>query len=923
MRRLGLCFAAGFVCVLLTILMCSAPDPVALSVTAFDGDVVLERNNSKVALSNGLKLKPADRITVGAGQSRLELQFVNGARLKCYVGTELIIGEKSSGSKNITVVSGECFYLNDDTVQSKEKVAIKISTLQMDVSDAIFSIYYNSETAEIISTVLSGSVKINDGNKTMEVPSCTRISKVGGEELQMQAPSASELEGLKVWAGCSIIEKTLAKTGCTLQALSSVSMPPQIISTPGEVAHPGERYDERIVAQDPEGFAVHYFLADGPDSMSIDMTTGKIRYKPAAECEKIVRINIIDRDSNITKYEYTLSVTIKPSLYISMPSAAKPGEPVSITAKVKRSSSDKGIIDYRFDINGDGSFDIPAGGGFGKKSSVSNIIFPKDGIHLIKVEARISSDLIITANKKIIVNSAPSAVLKISPEYIRIDQSVIIDASGSSDPNENASDLKMRFDIDGDGIWDIPSDSKFTKEQVLSFRFDSPGKKMVNVQVCDKLGACSIASAEILIGKGLIVKKIDCVDTAHVGDTISVSCIADNPEFPVIGYAWSVKGPQSVTVSDNKPRVNMAFAKEGVYTLSCAITDEKTQSATDSRQIVIVNSRASVDAGGPYKIAVNVPLTVKGSASDKDNRIVKYSWDFNNDGKADTESVSGTSAVWIFKNEGQKTVIFSVYTEDGNVSTDEALVEVTNTAPVAKAGKNIISRAGRKVKLKGTAVDSEKNICEYAWDFDHDGVYDWRSADTGYVEHEFEAYAVAIFRVTDCDSAYSIDSVKIVVCPEGMETVENGQFCIDTYEWPNKKNTFPKLDVSYEEALQMCSEAGKRLCTAREWETACRSDEKKWKYPYGKNYVVDKCNNMGNAFSKNKPAESGYFQECVGSGGVFDMSGNAAEWVYSDGGKPEVYGGSWQNGAEQSMCNSKVQLERGKKYFYAGFRCCK
>jgi formylglycine-generating enzyme required for sulfatase activity len=53
------------------------------------------------------------------------------------------------------------------------------------------------------------------------------------------------------------------------------------------------------------------------------------------------------------------------------------------------------------------------------------------------------------------------------------------------------------------------------------------------------------------------------------------------------------------------------------------------------------------------------------------------------------------------------------------------------------------------------------------------------------------------------------------------------------------------------------------------------------------------------------------------------MSGNAAEWVYSAGGKPEVYGGSWQNGVERSMCNSKVQLERGKKYFYVGFRCCK
>lgn len=923
MVRLGLYVATGLMCVLLTIMICSAPDSASLSVITFSGDVSLERNNSQVTLSNGLKLKPSDKLKVGGGESSLELQFVNGARLKCYVGTEIIVGERDSVGDNVTIANGECFYLSEDTVVQNTGVRINVSTLKIDAGKAAFSLYYNKETGEIISTALSGSIQLNDGKKMTEVPPCSRVSKVGNDELQLQAPSASELEGLKVWAGSSTIEKILAQTGCTLQALSSVSMPPQIMSTPGEVAHPGERYEDRINAQDPEGLKVHYYLAEGPEGMTVDSLTGKIRYKPADEGEKKVRINILDPDSNITQYEYSLLVTIQPTLYIVMPATAKPGEPVSISAKVKRSSSDKGTLEYRFDINGDGTFDIPADGKFGKKSGVSNIIFPKDGTHVIKVDARIGGDTIISAIKKIMVNSAPSAVLKISPDYLRVDQSVTIDASGSSDPNETASDLKMRFDIDGDGKWDVPSDSKFTKEQILSFKFDSPGKKKINVQVCDKQGTCSTASAEVFIGKGLLIKKIDCVDTAHVGDTVSVSCAADDPEFPISGFAWSVKGPQNLTVSENKSRVSMAFSKEGVYALSCTIKDEKSQSATASKQIVIVNSRATVDAGGPYTIAVNAPLTVKGSASDKDSRIVKYSWDFNNDGKADTESVTGSQSVWTFKNAGQKTIVFSVYTEDGNVSTDDAVVEVTNSAPVANAGKDIIARAGRKVKLKGTAVDSEKNIAEYAWDFNNDGVYDWRSADTGFVEHEFETYSTAVLKVTDSDSAFSIDSVKIIVCPEDMETVENGQFCVDTYEWPNKKNTMPKLDVSYEEALQLCSDAGKRLCTAKEWETACRSDEKKWKYPYGKNYVVDKCNNLGNAFSKNKPAESGYFQNCTGSVGVFDMSGNAAEWVYSDAGKPEVFGGSWQDGAERSMCNSKVELERGKKYFYAGFRCCK
>jgi PKD repeat protein len=923
MDHLGPVYAAGFAAVLLIAMNCSAPDSTAPVLNSYNGDVLLERNNVKVALSNELKIKSGDLIRVGDGQSSAEIRFITGAKLKCYVGTEFVAGMSTASSGSISLINGECFYLCAGDGLGSDSITISVKSLRISASKAVFSLYFNNETDEMISTVLLGDVKIFDGEKSIEVPACSRISRVGNEEIQMQAPSASELEGLKVWAGSSIIEKTLAKTGCTLQALSSVSMPPQILSTPGESAHPGELYKETITAQDPEGFPVHYHLASGPAGMEIDSSRGKIKYKPVGEKEEKVKILIIDRDSNIVTHEYTLQVTVKPSLYLSVPTAVKPGEPVNIIAKLKKSKSLKDKVEYRFDINGDGTFDVPAGGKFGSMASASKIIFSRDGINLVCAEARIGNDIIVKAQKRIVVNTPPAVVVKITPGFIRINENVTIDASGSTDPGENSGDLKMRFDLNGDGVWDIPSSSKFTNEQALVYRFDSPGKKKINVQVCDRLGACSIVSSEIYVGKGIAIRKIDCVDTAHVGDTISVNCIAENPEFPVTEYAWSVQGSQQLVIPEKKQRVNISFSKEGSYMLSCSITDEKKQCAISSKSVVIINSGASVDAGGPYAIAVNSPLTVKGHASDKDSRITKYSWDFDADGKSDTESVDASTAVWTFMNGGSKKITFTAYTEDGNSFSDDAVIEVTNTPPVADAGRDIISRSGRKVKLKGCAVDSEKNIDEYAWDFNADGIFDWKSSDTGYVEHEFEEYSVAVFKVTDKDSASSVDSVKVIVCPEGMETIENGHFCIDTYEWPDKKNSMPGLDVSYEEAVQLCKDAGKRLCTAQEWEMACRSDEKKWNYPYGKHYTVDKCNNLGNAYSKNKPAESGSFNECVGSAGVYDMSGNAAEWVLTDGGKPDVYGGSWQNGEERSMCNSKVQLERGKKYFYVGFRCCK
>jgi formylglycine-generating enzyme required for sulfatase activity len=64
----------------------------------------------------------------------------------------------------------------------------------------------------------------------------------------------------------------------------------------------------------------------------------------------------------------------------------------------------------------------------------------------------------------------------------------------------------------------------------------------------------------------------------------------------------------------------------------------------------------------------------------------------------------------------------------------------------------------------------------------------------------------------------------------------------------------------------------------------CMPGEKgKNNYPYGKDFISEKCNTLGNPVLKNKVGESGSFYDCRGDAGVFDMSGNAAEWTEAQG----------------------------------------
>ncbi len=104
-------------------------------------------------------------------------------------------------------------------------------------------------------------------------------------------------------------------------------------------------------------------------------------------------------------------------------------------------------------------------------------------------------------------------------------------------------------------------------------------------------------------------------------------------------------------------------------------------------------------------------------------------------------------------------------------------------------------------------------------------------------------------------------------------------FCIDIYDYPNRPGVKPR-QMSYFDSAAACAEQGKRLCNSVEWVKACSGPEKQL-YPYGNTYKPGRCNTADNPRSRGL-AESGAFSDCVNGYGLYDMSGNAAEWTVAD-----------------------------------------
>lgn len=158
-----------------------------------------------------------------------------------------------------------------------------------------------------------------------------------------------------------------------------------------------------------------------------------------------------------------------------------------------------------------------------------------------------------------------------------------------------------------------------------------------------------------------------------------------------------------------------------------------------------------------------------------------------------------------------------------------------------------------------------------------------------------------------------------------LAAVEVKAFCIDMYEWPNEPGKLPKLGVPFAEAEASCRGAGKRLCSEDEWEKACKGPQD-LRFPYGAAFDPDACNTQDRANAPRKVTVSGAWSRCRSGYGLFDLSGNLAEWTASafEPGTPEkaVKGGSAARPSFDDRCSSRRRVDPARRDVNVGFRCC-
>lgn len=210
-------------------------------------------------------------------------------------------------------------------------------------------------------------------------------------------------------------------------------------------------------------------------------------------------------------------------------------------------------------------------------------------------------------------------------------------------------------------------------------------------------------------------------------------------------------------------------------------------------------------------------------------------------------------------------------------------------------------------------------------------------------------------------------------CPNEMASIE-GRFCIDrwenvvdevnesgkvtphsAYEGVEEKRVrarsspgvYPQAHISRDQAENACELAGKRLCSANEWLSACKGHVAT-RYPYGVKHRDGYCNDHGvspigirrgvatdpvrSYQTMNDPklnrtpgslARTGSHARCRNPEGVYDMVGNLHEWTSDPRGT--FRGGYYldTNRLGEGCDYLTDGHDRAYRDYSTGFRCCK
>ncbi len=400
-----------------------------------------------------------------------------------------------------------------------------------------------------------------------------------------------------------------------------------------------------------------------------------------------------------------------------------------------------------------------------------------DGVYTVKLTVRfmdkVSGEQFEDTFQTTVVisNEKTAAYFTANPESGELPLKVHFDATSSYDPDGEI--VAYDWDLDGDGNFDDG-----TGEEV-DYTYTQEGDYDVTLRVTDNSGEYNTLTMTIEAGsigglRATISTNVSEGEQYYVSQKYKFDgSLSQINTGKITKYTWDF-GDGTDPVKTRS--AEHSFDKAGTYTVTLSVQDAEGNTDESTLEVKVIEEgtppEASITTSPALtsgKVTGTVPLTVSFDANDsfdKEDDIVDYEWDFENDGKVDT---TGDTTTYTYQTEGSFEARLIVTDSVGNIDEITVPIEVTAQGLIARLE---INQSNGEVPLTvsfdaSSSSYKEGSIVSYEYSFG-DGSDTYIGGSTVTYKYTDVGTFTASVTVVAADGKRDSTSVQIVVRPVAL-----------------------------------------------------------------------------------------------------------------------------------------------------------
>lgn len=338
-----------------------------------------------------------------------------------------------------------------------------------------------------------------------------------------------------------------------------------------------------------------------------------------------------------------------------------------------------------------------------------------------KVVAVSASGMSDSSVVEVIQEVVPPGSVRISPDSIRLKE------GGKQDSLQiiRSSDLpsaRVRLQSRDTAVVRVDSLGRFRTGKI--------GKAWIVASI--EGGEPDSSLVEVFANVGPVIESFGPDTLISLRDTVAFHLVAQDADGAVRTVVWRLGKDTAVQIRDTvgKSMVqrsrSQAFPDTGAFRVRVTVIDENGASAYDSASVRVVLDAPVANAGRDTVAKAGESLLFTGTASQAFGRIVMWKWDYDGNGSWDDSSATSPAFSHAIFKEGRYAATLYARDDDGNVGTDQLLIDITNS-PLVLFGlspRDTVVSIKDSVPFWAQAAGSDGQVRLISWDYDGDGAQD-------------------------------------------------------------------------------------------------------------------------------------------------------------------------------------------------------